>query len=67
MEEVKFKNQRWINIVSPGKEALDVVGKKYRFHELDLEDCLQETQRPKIDEYDKYLFIVLQFPIYKSR
>jgi len=66
VEEIKFKKNKWINIVNPSKEELDFLAKKYRFHELDLEDCLQKTERPKIDEYDKYLFIILQFPIYNK-
>ena len=67
MDEVKFKNQRWINLTSPKKEDLEGIAKRYKFHELDIEDCLQETQRPKIDEYNRYLFIVLHFPIYNKR
>lgn len=66
MEEIKYKNSKWLNIVNPNKEDLDYLAKKYKFHELDLEDCLQETERPKIDEYDKYLFIILQFPVYNK-
>lgn len=67
MQEVKFKNQRWINIVDPGEEGLLQLQKKYKFHELDIEDCIEGSQRPKVDDYDKYLFIVLQFPIYNKR
>ena len=32
------------------------------FHPLDIEDVFSRNQRPKIDEYDDYLFIVLHFP-----
>ncbi|MFH0838509.1 MAG: magnesium transporter CorA family protein [Patescibacteria group bacterium] len=67
MQEIKFKKSRWINLVQPNTEELAKLAKKYRFHELDLEDCLQKTERPKIDEYDKYLFIILQFPVYDSK
>lgn len=37
---------------------------KYGFHELDIEDCLSEHERPKIDEYDDYLFLVLHIPYF---
>ena len=67
MQETKFKKNKWINIVHPTQENMSVLAKKYKFHELDLEDCLQQTERPKIDEYEKYLFIVLQFPVYNKR
>jgi len=67
MQEIKFKNNRWINVVQPTEDDLVALKKKYKFHELDLEDVLQESPRPKIDEYEKYLFIVLQFPTYNAR
>jgi magnesium transporter len=33
----------------------------FDFHPLDYEDVFSRNQRPKIDEYDDYLFIVLHF------
>lgn len=36
--------------------------KRYGFHELDIEDCLSEHERPKIEEYDDYIFIVVHIP-----
>ena len=67
MEEIKYKKNKWINLNSPSEEEMGRLKKKYRFHELDLEDCLQKRERPKIDDYEKYLFIVLQFPIYNKK
>lgn len=60
----KYKSIQWINIPSPNEEDISFLEKKYKFHPLDLEDCLSKTQRPKIDEYEKYLFIVLDFPVF---
>lgn len=57
----------WTNIVSPNEETMKMLKKKHDFHELDLEDCLSEVQRSKIDDYDNYLFIVLHFPFYDPR
>jgi len=67
MQDVKFKKNKWINIVHPNEKDTAMLAKKFKFHDLDLEDCLQKTERPKIDEYDKYLFIILQFPVYNKR
>ena len=36
----------------------------FDFHPLDYEDVRSRNQRPKVDEYDDYLFIVLHFPRY---
>jgi magnesium transporter len=39
----------------------------FDFHALDLEDVMSRNQRPKIDEYPDYLFIVLHFPIFDKQ
>ena len=52
----------WINIERPTSRDMDYLAQQYHFHALDLEDCLSRIQRPKIDEYDEYVFIVLHFP-----
>ena len=54
----------WDNIINPTEKAVAYLSKKHKFHHLDLEDCLSKIQRPKIDEYEKELFIVLHFPYY---
>ena len=54
----------WIDIVNPGKEEMEFLKKKFDFHSLALEDCLSTIERPKIDDYDDSLFIVLHFPSY---
>jgi magnesium transporter len=38
------------------------LAEEFGFHELDLEDVASHNQRPKVDEYDEYLFLVMQFP-----
>lgn len=58
---------RWINIERPTPVDIDYLRAHYPFHPLDLEDCLNRTQRPKIDEYEDYLFIVVHFPVFDRR
>ncbi|MBD3330413.1 magnesium/cobalt transporter CorA [Candidatus Peregrinibacteria bacterium] len=62
----KDPNFTWVSINNPTEKEIAYLRKNYKFHRLDLEDCLSEIQRPKIDDYDKYLFLVLHIPI-KSR
>ena len=56
----------WINIIHPTEEDIAHLRRYYPFHPLDLEDCLSDIERPKVDEYEGYLFIVMHFPIYDS-
>jgi magnesium transporter len=51
----------WINISGLGDvEMLRQVGLNFRIHPLALEDMLNTGQRPKVEEYENQLFIVLQ-------
>ncbi len=64
VEEVRFGDLRWINVESPGSVDRAWLEEHFDFHPLDYEDVLSRNQRPKIDEYDDYLFIVLYFPVF---
>jgi len=64
LESVTWGNVTWINIEQPTEREPDYLAGKYPFHHLDLDDCLSRIQRPKIDEYDDYLFLVLHFPVF---
>lgn len=51
----------WYNIVGLGDaSAIARWGKKYHLHPLVIEDILNTTQRPKIEAYDNYIYLVLQ-------
>ncbi len=55
----------WTYIEKPTQREMEVLSKKYTFlHPLNLEDCLSRIQRPKVDEYDEHLFMVLHFPVF---
>ncbi|MBU2524909.1 magnesium/cobalt transporter CorA [Patescibacteria group bacterium] len=63
IETIKHKNVSWINLVNPTDEMLEDLARRYKFHHLDVEDIMSENQRSKIDEYPRYLFMVLHLPI----
>ncbi|MFX1388832.1 MAG: magnesium/cobalt transporter CorA [Promethearchaeota archaeon] len=52
---------RWINITGLSRvEIIEDIGKKFNLHHLVLEDILNPNQRPKLENYGNYLFIVLK-------
>lgn len=58
----------WLNIEAPTELETAWLAEHYEFHHLDLEDVLsRRRQRPKIDTYPDYLFIVLHFPRFDKR
>lgn len=50
---------RWIDLVEPDAAALDRLRTAFGFDTLALEDCAEFGTQSKIDEYEKYLFIVI--------
>ena len=63
-EQVTWGDLTWLNIDNPTEIETEFLASKYPFHPLDLDDCLSKIQRPKIDEYKDYLFIVFHFPVF---
>jgi len=64
VEIVEWDGLRWINIERPAPVDRAWLEEHFEFHPLDYEDVLSRNQRPKIDEYEEYLFIVLYFPVF---
>jgi magnesium transporter len=50
----------WIGLYQPTAEELDAVAREFYLHELAVEDAVKAHQRPKIEEYEGTLFIVLK-------
>jgi len=49
----------WINIDGLGDlTVLRILGQRFNLHPLALEDVLDTNQRPKVEQYDDYLFLV---------
>jgi magnesium transporter len=66
LDTLDWNGMTWIDIAPPGQSEIDYLAENYSFHPLDLDDTLSRRQRPKIDEYKDYLFIVFHFPIYSK-
>jgi magnesium transporter len=64
VEIVEAPGLRWINIERPRGLEQAWLEERFEFHALDYEDVRSRNQRPKVDEYEDYLFIVLHFPRY---
>jgi magnesium transporter len=48
----------WLDLTSPSDEEIKRLGEILNFHPLAIEDTLHFGQRPKLDEYDGYIFMV---------
>jgi len=66
LESLTCSDLTWVNIEKPTEREIEYLAQRYPFHHLDLDDCLSRIQRPKIDEYKDYLFLVFHFPVYNK-
>lgn len=62
IETIEFGALKWHHIQNPSEEDLEFLEDNFHFHPLDIEDCRSTNQRPKIDIYDDYNFLILHFP-----
>ena len=67
LESLTWGDLTWVNIESPTERETEYLAQNYSFHPLDLDDCLSRIQRPKIDEYKNYLFLVFHFPVFNIK
>ena len=49
----------WIDVSSPGEAEAGFLRDRLHFHPLAVEDCIRGRQRPKLDRYPGYYFLVL--------
>ncbi|HLA43513.1 MAG TPA: magnesium transporter CorA family protein, partial [Aggregatilineales bacterium] len=67
MEILRHGRITWTDIRRATPDDVEGLRKEYpHFHPLDLEDVLSRIERPKLDEYDDYLFTVMHFPIWDA-
>jgi magnesium transporter len=51
---------RWIDLIDQDEDQLALLRRRFDFHPLALEDCAHFDQRPKLEEYRDFLFLVTQ-------
>jgi magnesium transporter len=50
----------WIGLSEPTQEEFDSVTREFQLHELAVEDAIKAHQRPKLEDYEGVLFLVLK-------
>jgi magnesium transporter len=68
IQTITSQRVTWVDIVNATPGDVDRLSKMFRdIHPLNLEDLLSLSERPKIDEADEYLFLVMHFPRWDPR
>lgn len=59
-----IKNQQavlWVDFISEPPEVCQPILEAFKFHPLAVDDALQETHVPRLDDWGEYLYIVLNY------
>jgi magnesium transporter len=62
--ELTARGLTWIHLDTPTTEEAARLAERFGWHPLDVEDVVSKRQRPKVDQYEDYRFVVLHFPVY---
>ncbi len=58
----------WVDFeATPPEEDEPILRKTFGFHPLAIDDALQETHVPKVDDWGQYLYIVLQAVVFDNK
>ena len=47
----------WIDLTAPNRDELELLAAEMNLHVLAVEDALEVSQRPKLDQYADHLFL----------
>jgi len=53
------QNVIWADVSDPTSRDFEELAEEFGFHHLSIEDCRNEHQRPKVEEFTGYYFLVL--------
>lgn len=56
---LEAQNVIWADVSDPTSQDFEDLAEEFGFHHLSIEDCRNEHQRPKVEEYTGYYFLVL--------
>jgi magnesium transporter len=63
LQAVPHEGILWLNVDGLGDvQVLEILGQHFDLHPLSLEDVLNIPQRPKLEDYETYQFLVIRIP-----
>ncbi len=67
MKTIEHNKLTWINIEDPTSEDVLFLKEKFNLHPLVLSEFTSPSQRPRAEEFDNCLYIVLHIPLFNQR
>src|SRR3989344_4528205 len=67
MSAIHGQNFIWTHLKKPAEDDVLEIAKNRNLHPLVADELLHATFRPKVEQYDGYLYLILHFPTYDMR
>ena len=67
LNSIKSKNVTWVDIKEPNEKDLQWLKDNFSLHPLVLKELPPQLDYPKIEQFGRYLFLVLFYPFYDTR
>ncbi|HOZ36383.1 MAG TPA: magnesium transporter CorA family protein [bacterium] len=64
IKEIRTKKILWLDITNADQDNLKYLRQEFGFDPADIAECSPTLQRQKLNDRQKYIFMVLQFPVY---
>ncbi|MBI1992387.1 MAG: magnesium/cobalt transporter CorA [Candidatus Omnitrophica bacterium] len=50
----------WVDIEGPEDDEIELLLEVFELHPLTVEDCIMPNVRPKLEDFERYLFVIMQ-------
>ena len=67
ISKYRYNNVDWIDVQSPTKEEVYSLIEEYSIPAIITEELITETVRSKVDLYDNLIYLVLHFPVTRTK
>src|SRR3989344_430173 len=67
MDKVSSRHVVWIDVENHDEKRVADLASKYGIHQLAAQELLVATYRPKLEDFDDHLFLVLHFPVFDPK
>jgi magnesium transporter len=64
MNTIQHNHLTWIDIENPTKRDINFLKKQFNFHPLLLEEFTSPSQRPRAEEFENCLYVVMHIPLF---
>lgn len=64
MTTIKYNNLTWIDIQNPNRKSISFLRKNFGFHQVLLDEFTSPSQRPRADEFDNCMYVVMHTPLH---